>query len=478
MSIRFILIAALLVEAAPAVAQSGRMQAVEAGLTRSVVLKNRPVPHLRLEDRMKALNVRGVSIAVVDGYRIDWAKGYGIADLESGRPVTTATLFQAGSISKPVAAVAAMKLVEQGKLNLDEDVNARLKSWKVPENEFTREQKVTLRRILSHSAGLTVHGFPGYEAGTQVPSMIEILDRKPPANTAPIRVDVVPGTIWRYSGGGYTVMQLLLTEVIGRPFPVLMRDLVLNRAGMRESTYEQPLPAKLAQTAASGYRVNGEAVAGRYHTYPEMAAAGLWTTASDLARFVIEIQKSREGRSNRVLSKGTVEEMLREQKKPYGLGFGLEEVGGTIQFGHGGADEGFQAMITSTMDGKGLVVMTNSDNGGRLAREIAYAVAAAYGWPNKPREREAVTLTAEALAKFAGSYEAPQIGRVTIRVAGDHLTLESERFGENELYPSSDRAFFALGGLPDLQFEIDANGRAAGFSGGGVRAKTTGGETK
>ncbi len=337
-----------------------------------------------IQERMIALNVRGVSIAVIQNYEIEWAKGYGFADLESKRPVTTDTLFQAGSISKPVAAVACMKLIEMGKLSLDAPVNTFLKSWKLPDNDFSKEQKVTLRRIMSHSAGITVHGFPGYAAGEPVPSLVEVLNGAKPANTPAIRVDVTPGTIFRYSGGGYTIMQLMMIDVTGLTFPELMRQFVLTKAGMTHSTYEQPLPAALTGKAASGYRQNGDPVPGRYHTYPEMAAAGLWTTASDLARFAIEIQKSREGRSNKILTQATVAEMLREQKKPYGLGFGLDQVGGSSRFGHGGADEGFQALLSATMDGQGFVIMTNSDNGIRLANEIRMSIAAAYHWPDKP----------------------------------------------------------------------------------------------
>ena len=329
-----------------------------------------------LAERMKELNVAGVSMAVISDYKIEWAKGYGLADVEKALPVGTDTLFQAGSISKPVAAVAAMKLVEQGKLSLDEDVNAKLKSWKVPENEFTIAEKVTLRRILSHSAGLTVHGFPGYVSGVPIPAVPEILDGKPPANTAAVRVDLIPGTQFRYSGGGYTIAQLLMQDVTGLPFAAMMRDFVLLKAGMTRSTYEQPLPASLSGQAATGY-VHEKPVPGRYHTYPEMAAAGLWSTPSDLARFTIEIGKSMEGRSNRILLRASVDRMLREEQKPYGLGFALD---GT-RFAHGGVDEGFQSELMSTRDGHGAVVMTNSDHGGQLAQEIIEAIAAVYQWP-------------------------------------------------------------------------------------------------
>jgi CubicO group peptidase (beta-lactamase class C family) len=362
---------------------------VENGLMPAEIAKGAPIPKWTIAERMAHYNVVGVSVAVIDNYAIHWAKGYGSLAKDGTRPITTETLFQAGSISKPVAATAALHLVEAGRLSLDEDVNRKLKSWHVPENEFTRDQKVTLRRILSHSAGLTVHGFPGYAVGDPIPTLIEILDGKPPANTPAIRVDLVPGSTERYSGGGYTIMQLLLTDVTGERFPELLENTVLAKIGMQHSTYRQPLPPDWASNAASGYRQNGDPVAGQWHIYPEMAAAGLWTTASDLARFAIEIQKSREGRSNRVLSREMTTQMLTRQIDGAGLGLML---GGTDQaprFSHGGADEGFQALMMATLDsGKGAVVMANSDNGVQLAQEIVLSIAAEYGWPDyKPRER-------------------------------------------------------------------------------------------
>jgi CubicO group peptidase (beta-lactamase class C family) len=365
-----------------------RIHRVENGLMPAQIDKGEAVPKWTIAERMAHYNVVGVSIAVIDNYAIHWAKGYGTLAKDNHRPVTTETLFQAGSISKPVAATAALHLVEAGKLSLDEDVNRNLKSWHVPENEFTRDQKVTLRRILSHSAGLTVHGFPGYAVDQPVPTLIEILDGKKPANTPPIRVDLVPGSTERYSGGGYTIMQLLLTDATGEPFPQLLKSAVLDKIGMQHSTYQQPLPPDWAKNAASGYRSNGDPVQGKWHVYPEMAAAGLWTTASDLAQFAIEIQKSREGRSNRVLSREMTNQMLTRQIDGAGLGLML---GGTDQaprFSHGGADEGFQAFLIGTLDsGKGAVVMANSDNGINLAQEILLSIAAEYGWPDyKPKE--------------------------------------------------------------------------------------------
>ena len=260
-----------------------RIHRVENGLLPEEIGKGESIPKWTIAERMTHYNAVGVSVAVIDHYAIQWAKGYGFLDKDSHQPVTTETLFQAGSISKPVAATAALHLVEAGKLSLDEDVNRKLKSWHVPENEFTRQQKVTLRRILSHTAGLTVHGFPGYAVDETIPTLVDILDGKKPANTAAIRVDIMPGTKERYSGGGYTIMQLLVTDVTGEQFPQVVKSLVLDKIGMRHSSYRQPLPPDWAKQAASGYYDNGSPVKGKWHVYPEMAAAGLWTTASDLA---------------------------------------------------------------------------------------------------------------------------------------------------------------------------------------------------
>jgi CubicO group peptidase (beta-lactamase class C family) len=449
-----------------------RIKAVESTLSPAVVPGGHPPTPRTIVERMKTYHVPGISVAVIHEYRLEWAKGYGVMDRGTNEAVGTETLFQAGSISKPVAAIAAMKLVEDGKLALDEDVNLKLRSWKVPESEFTRTQKVTLRRILSHSAGLTVHGFPGYPAGGPVPGLLDILDGHSPANTPPIRVDAAPGSIWRYSGGGFTIMQLLLTDVTGKSFPELMDRLVLSSVGMSHSTYEQPLPERSRRFAATGHNAAGLPIAGKYHTYPEMAAAGLWTTPSDLARFGIEIQKSREGRSNIVLKKQAVAEMLNPQKGAWGLGFELKLDPPAPRFLHGGADEGFRAQCIFGFDGEGAVVMTNSDNGSALAFEIIQSIASVYGWRNMaPRERESITLEPAILETFAGRYQSPQLGAASMRVEGDHLVVSSAVFSDLEFYPASTTKFFPLtGNFPDLAFSKNERGEVIGVSAGEMRA--------
>ena len=331
--------------------------------------------------RMHAYDITGLSLAIIENGRIVKAQGYGFTDKSGQTPVTPGTLFQAGSISKSVAAFAALRLVQEGQLFLDTNVNAQLHSWKLPENDFTKDEKVTLRRILSHTAGLTVHGFPGYATNAPVPLLVEVLDGIKPANTPAIRVDKVPGTSWRYSGGGYTVMQQLIIDVTGKPFPEFMSNTVLKPLGMTNSTYEQPLPPDMAVSSAAGYFSGDAPVAGRWHVYPEMAAAGLWTTPSDLARFAISVQEAFAGRSNPVLSQQTTRLMLTNQKDDDGLGVFLDGSGKTLRFSHDGRDAGFDALMIAYADiGNGAVIMMNANDGSGTAKAIVNVIAKKYRW--------------------------------------------------------------------------------------------------
>lgn len=295
----------LLALAAPLHAQlpatpEARAAAVERGLQPPILVEGRDTGLSSITDRMAELGVPAVSVAVIHDGRIDWARAWGLADVETGREATPETLFQAASMSKPLAALLALVLADEGVVSIDADVNESLRSWKVPANEFTAKQPVTLRGLLSHTAGVTVHGFPGYAPGTEIPTPVQVLDAEPPTNTAPIRVDTEPGTLWRYSGGGYTIAQQMLEDVTGVPYATLLQQRVLEPLGMSSSTSEQPLPARLHERAATAYRSNGSAVRGRFHTYPEMAAAGLWTTPSDYARFALAIQRSLRGEAGTI----------------------------------------------------------------------------------------------------------------------------------------------------------------------------------
>jgi CubicO group peptidase (beta-lactamase class C family) len=444
---------------------AARIQGIESHVATYPVGPGQAPLHFTLQELMAEFHVPGLSVAVVHNFQIVWTKAYGVVAAGSQTPVTTKTLFQAGSISKPVAATGALYLVEHGKLALDEDVNKKLVTWKVPENDFTQTEKVTLRRILSHSAGLTVHGFSGYATDQTLPTLVQVLNGEKPANSAPVRVDFLPGSKVVYSGGGVTIEQQLIIDVTQKPFPQFMREVVLDKMGMTNSTYEQPLPAALAPLAATGTYSNGTSVTGKWHVYPEMAAAGLWTTPTDLAKFGIEIAKSKHGKSNLVLSEFMTRQMLTPQIENAGLGFFIGPTN-PDRFAHGGADEGFQAMFVMLGDeGEGAVVMANSDNGITVANHLIDSIADEYRWKfehEKPSAGEVLTV----LADKKGTQVALQEYAELKKTSADHYDfnegdlnqlgyalLQQKKFDEAidslklnvEMYPKSGNVYDSLG---------------------------------
>jgi CubicO group peptidase (beta-lactamase class C family) len=347
---------------------------------------------LTLEQTMAQMHVPGVSIAVISDHRIHWAKSYGVADVVSGAKVDADTVFQAASISKPVAAMAVLKAVQDGRLSLDADINSLLKSWKLPGDGFTTDRPVTPRSLLSHTSGTgDGFGFPGYHPSAPRPTLVQILDGEKPSNVGKVRLERPPLTAYKYSGGGVTIMQLALTEVIGRPFPEILQEWVLKPIGMTRSGYDQPLSPDRDRNAARAHDREGRAMDAKWHVYPELEAAGLWTTPTDLARFAIEVQLAAHGRSQKVLTEAFAREMITPVGVgPYAVGLGVEKNGEGWYLGHGGSNWGFQCMLTAhTLKGYGVAIMTNSDSGGRLIAELRSRVATAYHWDSldKPLAR-------------------------------------------------------------------------------------------
>ncbi len=338
---------------------------------------------LTLAQVMEKVEVPGVSVAVIKDFQVHWAKGYGTADVTAGTPVTVDTLFQAASISKPVAAMAVLRLVQDGKLSLDVDVNSLLKSWTLPASEHTRDRPVTLRALLSHTSGLgDGFGFPGYRPGDPVPSVVQILNGEKPSNTGKVLMERPPFTAMKYSGGGVTLVQLVVTDTTGRQFPELVKSLVLDPIGMSNSGYDQPLPPDRDRLAARAHSRQGTAMDVKWHVYPELEAAGLWTTPGDLARLAIELQKALMGKSTRVLNETTARQMVTPVGiGDYAVGFSIRKIGEGWYFSHGGSNWGFQCeLIAHRLKGYGVAIMTNADSGGVVVNEIRNRVAAAYGW--------------------------------------------------------------------------------------------------
>jgi CubicO group peptidase (beta-lactamase class C family) len=436
---------------------------VVAGLAPSVVVKGDANAEHTLSDRMATWHVPGVSIAVIHHGAIEWAQGFGVASV-GGATVNAETLFQAGSISKPVAAMGTLRLVQEGKLSLDTDVNKTLTSWKLPDAAVAGGKPVTLRELLTHTGGTTVHGFPGYAAGEAVPTLVQVLDGEKPANTAAIRIETAPGTKWNYSGGGFTIMQLMVVDVTKEPYPKFLRDTVLKPIGMTHSTYEQPLPAEMRAMAAAPYDGRGNAVAGGAHTYPEMAAAGLWTTPTDLCRYLMEVQRSLKGEANHVLSQAMTKEMLTAGMGKWGLGLQIGGADADPYFGHGGSNAGFESTMEAyEKDGEGAVVMTNAQGGSRVADEVMRSIAKVYHWPDfQPTVRTAVKVDEKILETYVGTYELRPNFDLVVTVKDGQLVTQATGQGTVPMLAASETKFFPTQFEAEIEFVKDAQGKVTG----------------
>lgn len=444
-----------------------RIERIVGGLLAETAFRNNYDDSATLTERMSHYKTPGVSIAVVNNYEIEWARGFGVREWGKSDPVTATTVFQAGSISKPVFAVGVMRLVQEGILDLDQDVNAYLESWKIPANGDWRP-RVTLRQILSHSAGLNVHGFPGYQRVEEVPSVVDILRGKPPANTSAVRVNMVPGISFRYSGGGTTVAQQLVVDVVGKSFPETMDDLVFGPLGLEHSSYAQPMSDDHLKHAATAHPWKYEAVTGNWHVYPEMAAAGLWTTPTDLAQLGIEIQLAAKGESE-FLSKEIVDGMLTPQTNDInGMGYFMKgnTESDSVRFTHGGWDEGFVAnFVMHKNSGMGAVIMINSNEGASIILEIERAIAREYSWPDYLEENApALQLSQRDLDVVSGSYQSDSGFEFIITHDGTTLSMVAGTQDALELHPKSSTEFFAKALNVDVTFDEGEGGKITGLT--------------
>jgi CubicO group peptidase (beta-lactamase class C family) len=425
-----------------------------------------------LAERMKMYNINGVSIAVVHNYQIEWARGYGFADVSEKRPVTGKTLFQAASISKSLNGVGVLKLVQDKKLDLNTDINNYLVSWKFPYDEKAGGKKITVANLLSHTAGLTIHGFPGYEKGVSLPTIQQVLDGNKPANTEAVRSTAEPGSGFSYSGGGVTISQLIVTNVTKQPYDRFMKMNVLDPLGMKGSTFAQPPSKSYAKLLATGYKTDGSEVPGKYHIYPEQAAAGLWTNPNDLCKYIIETQKSYKGESSRVLTPEMTKLRLTPVMMDAALGVFVSNKGTSTYFMHNGGNEGFSCQYVGCLEsGEGMVIMTNSDNGS-LLEEVVNSVAVVYKWNNyyKPEIKHYVNVADEILDKYVGKYELAGT-KVTIKKGETGLLLNAFADLFWKVYFTSDTDFFVKEYRGSLRFTIDKDSKVTGFTFNGMPVK-------
>jgi len=415
-------------------------------------------------DRMAHFKVKGLSMAVVQNYKVVWAKGYGWADEKEKRPVTTETLFEPGSISKTLNAVGVLKLVQGARLNLNKDINEYLKSWKFPYDSLSKGKQITLAHLLSHTGGISVHGFPGYDRKSKIPTIPEILDGKEPANTPPVRSLFEPGLQFQYSGGGTTITQLIITDVTQKPYDQFMYDNVLKPMGLLHSFYTQPPAKDKLKNVATGYYRDGNEVENKFHIYPEQAAAGLWTTPTDLSKYLIETQLAYLGKSSEVLN----QEMTKLHLTPYidnssALGTFVQERNGVKYFFHDAANEGFRGMYFGSVEGgNGLVAFVNSDQGD-IILELLNSVASVYNWKgfDKPVSVNTKTITESIAQKYPGVYlYEGRIAEVTKKQDGLYFWADGQ---DCKMYFTSDKDFINMEFASEKSFITDDSGNVKGY---------------
>jgi len=459
-----------------------RIEAMETGLRPSVHIVGTEKQRWSIEDRMAHYNVPGMSIVIIKDGKIIFAKGYGVKEAGTTENVDTNTVFSVGSLSKIGTAATTLRLTAAGEIDLNKDVNSYLKRWQVPSNEFTKQHAVTLRGILSHTSGLSLWGFPDFNPGEDLPTVLNTLDATGPARTEAVRAFYVPGSSWRYSGGGTTVQQLLLEDVTGLPFTEATQKYTLVPLGMSRSTYQNPLPASHGNIAKAHDR-NGNltALPRGWHAFPEMAASGLWSTPSDYAQMVIAFMESYKGAENSFLPQALAEDMMTPVGYgANGLGPQMSGVGINRRFSHGGANQSYRAWMEGHLErGTGMVLFTNGTRGGALNNEVKRAVADAFDWPYYQEvDAPDYVISEKGLKEFSGDYEWASHGpsaaqRVLVSADRDTtftIKLEGGKLlrGRRVLIPVGPSQFICEGcdrsESTSYEFTRDIDGKVVGFT--------------
>ena len=431
---------------------------------------------MALSERMQHYKVPGVSIAVINNGEIEWAKGYGVTEAGGTQPVTPDTVFQACSVSKPISVTGIMLLAQSGAIDISRNVNDYLMSWRLADNTFTTTEKATIQRLMSHTGGINVSGFGGYPAGDAIPTLLQVLNGAPPAKSEAIQVVSVPGSQYSYSGGGMEVLQQMAEDVTGMPFQTYMKNNFFSGLDMNSSDFVQPMNGPLSERAAKGHDADGTALPGGWNTYPESIAAGLWTTPSDLARLLIEVQKAATTNSGTLLTQQTATSILAQQpNSTMGLGFAIRNGTGGLMFNHSGSNLGYKSFVAAYRDrGKGVAITTNGESGLALIMEVVRAVAKVYGWPDSfVEEATLVDVPLSILQSYVGSYTAALEGQALqaeIDLAGKTLMIKviiKKTGSRSDMYPTTTDTFLLKDDplVPGtLAFSRDGSGNVTGFT--------------
>jgi CubicO group peptidase (beta-lactamase class C family) len=442
-----------------------RIKAVENGLLRTVVFKGENPERMKLSERMTFYRVPGVSLAVIDKYAVEWAQGYGVERVGIELPVAPDLLFQAASISQSVAAWSILRFAEQGKIDLDADVNTQLRSWKIPASAVIQENKTTPRHLLSHCAGLISLRLAGYPFGKTMPTVLDVLQGQAPSDSPGVYVYKTPGTEVRYSELGYAVLHQLLEDMEGKPFHEILTETVLQPLRMNQSTFEIPLPDIMRTKVVVGHNRQGEPVEEGWFYYPVAAASGLWSTPSDLCLFAIDVMKTAIGQSQTIVSPESARMMLTPQLGNQGLGFEVFDAGENLYFFQRGSTEGYECcMVAYPSRGQGAVIMANSDNGAYLIDEILRSISDTYKWPHFiPEIKTYYRLDPSVYDQYVGAYEVRPDYILTVTHENYYLVIQPTGQAPTKFFVDSQSTFFSVDPYIQIQFLKDTEGSVTGL---------------
>ncbi|WP_282089144.1 serine hydrolase domain-containing protein [Aquimarina algiphila] len=410
--------------------------------------------------RMEYYGVPGVSISVIDKDTFRIKKGYGLRNIEQKDSIDSNTIFQAASVSKPITCFAILKMVESNLVSLDVDVNSYLKNWKIDYSNYKDSTRVTLRQLLSHKSGLSVRGFQGYENKDSIPNLISILNGTSPSNNTPVKLKFQPGSDWSYSGGGYVVVQKIIEDVLQERYSDAMDSIVLKPLKM-DSSFFDPTFADKNKNVALGYNYDRSLVGSGWRFYPELAAAGLWTTPSDILKFIVAIGDSLNKKPNSLLTADSAKEML-------DLGLFVDNKEEPTVFSFRGTNKGYRCeFIGFTKNGEcnGAMVMTNSYAGRYLIQEILRSITRQYDW-RYPFAKEPVEFIQnltnnKPIHQFSGDYQYADSKFVFSVKPSDSLLLIERHWNGNFSYLTqiSDSLFIDTSTLNEYKFVYNRENR-------------------
>ncbi len=441
-----------------------RINTTENGLLKSIVFEGEKPERMKLAERMDYYKVPGVSIAAIDNFQIEWAKGYGVTQINSQDPVLDFSIFQATAISQAVSAAGILILSTREGIGLDVNINDYLQSWTIPDNQFTLKEKVTLRRLLSRISGLLPLEYEGLESVEDKPSLLQILTGEKTKNP-PVYVSSTPGTVLEYSEANFAILQKLIEQKSGQQFADFMAQAILTPLKMEHSSFGDSLPEHLFIDATFGHNREGFPFTGKGYIYPVTAANGLWTTPSDLAIFVIELMTSALGHSQNIFDSQLARNMLSIHVGNQGLGFFIEDEGDNLHFFIRGKNKGFSSCLVGyPVKGQGVVIMANSENGEYLIDEILRAVSEAYDWPHfLPEFKKYFRLDPSIYQLYEGLYEVNPDYQLKVSFEDYYLIIQPTGQKATRFFVENPTTFFSTDPYIRIRFVRDVGGTVTGL---------------